>query len=128
LQLLLILCRLSKLYIATTAPGNTYGAFLSTESLEVEEYINKMMELGERVRRVDPGCGSLKMLEASVRLKEWVENYKINHPSIPVHNYLDTTFVAPENLLASAGDIDWTLNALADEEIDFGTEGLFHGF
>jgi hypothetical protein len=37
---------------------------------------------------------------------DWVENYKINHPALPVHNYLDTTFVSPENLLASAGDID----------------------
>jgi len=120
---------LIKLYIATTAPGSTYGAFLDAESLQVDKYMEAMTHLGEKVKEVDLDCGAVKILQAPIRLREWVENYRVNHLTLPLapNIYPNTMVVGHGNLMASAGEIDWTEIVIPDEQFQFGLEDLFGG-
>ena len=68
---------LVKLYIATTAIGNTFGAFLDPESLQVEQYLKRSVRVAMMVREVDERCGQARILSSTSRLREWFLNYKM---------------------------------------------------
>lgn len=68
---------LMKLYIATTAPGNTFGAFLDSDSLRVGRYLDQMIEISTLAQQVDSTCPAARLLLAPTRMKEWLTKYNI---------------------------------------------------
>ena len=70
---------LLKLYIASTAPGNTYGAFFDPESLQLEHYFDKIIQTYYIICEFDDLCGQSRILSAAIRQREWLVNYKLNH-------------------------------------------------
>ncbi|CZR65007.1 uncharacterized protein PAC_14907 [Phialocephala subalpina] len=60
---------LTKLYIAVTASGNTYGAFINAESLELENHLGKMADLGDTICTIDEAYVAGKGLLSAKRLR-----------------------------------------------------------
>jgi hypothetical protein len=73
---------LLKLYVATTAPGNTYGSVLAPESLQLDTYCDKIMSLWKRLSQVDPRSGPARVTSAAVTLREYYINYLVSNPTI----------------------------------------------
>jgi hypothetical protein len=73
---------LLKLYVATTAPGNTYGSIIAPESLQLEAYFEKMISLWKRLALVDPRSGPARVTSAARMLKEYYLNYVGSNPGI----------------------------------------------
>lgn len=72
---------LVKLYLATTAPGNTFGTFMDPDSIMLDAYLQKAIEIRNIIHAVDPHCGTAKILSMPLRLKEWSENYRSTNSS-----------------------------------------------
>lgn len=77
---------LSKLYVALTAPGNTFGAFVDPESLLLDEYLEKMVAAHVRVAAIDDLCGQARILSASYKIREWLQGYKANFSQATAKN------------------------------------------
>ena len=115
---------LVKLYVTVTASGNTYGAFIGAEYLELDFYLGKMAHLGDLVCAFDGESSSGGMLQSSRRLREWVGNCStlqaeellLNPPSDEVMS------VDAENIVLEDPDsIDWTAfdsNLLSEDPLD----------
>lgn len=71
---------LAKLYVAVTAPGNTFGAFIDPESLLLDRYLGKMAQAHSKTSEIDQFCGQARILSAVFKLREWYQNYKANFP------------------------------------------------
>ena len=71
---------LAKLHIAVTAEGNTYGAVLSPESVQVEQRAQQLVDVADRLRESN-GTDSVpyQIFSMSARMKEWISNYDNNH-------------------------------------------------
>lgn len=67
---------LTKIYIATTAPDNTFGAFLDPQSVKLDEYLHKAIHKCEEVSQIDSRCGTVRILGASLTLWNWLVNYR----------------------------------------------------
>lgn len=107
---------LVKLYLATTAHGNTYGTFIDPESIMLNEYLQKAIKVRDIIRCIDPHCGTAKILSMPLRLKEWSDNYKNANLSSDVHlqdELYDTTFDYNWNKTSSG------FGPLASEESGF---------
>lgn len=121
---------LAKLYIAVTAPGNTLGSILDASTLRTEEYCEKMIDLGIRVKAIDERCAPARMLTAALRIQEWYTLYKssvlapinsglsVNSNALP----LDTNLLGTG--LGSQNPSDWTFQ-FSDSAADFGLDILF---
>ena len=70
---------LMKLYLATTAPGNTFGSFLNPETLGLDDYLEKVIQLHDQTFQIDPRCGTTRILSAAFRLREFLWNYRATH-------------------------------------------------
>lgn len=114
---------LVKLYVATTAKGNTYGALIDAQSLEVEHYLGKMIQAGQRFTDVDVGCATGHVVMVSKRLKDWVSNYKASHvyQGNFTSNFSDLIPLDSKN-------IDWTQFPLANDSFQYGLDELFGEF
>ena len=110
---------LVKLYIATTARGNTFGPFFDPESLKVEQYLDKMIKIATMVHDVDERCGPARVLTSAARMKEWFLNYKTTIAEQHSEQSIDATLnptLEVSNYPSAAGDaaINWD-NYLARE-------------
>lgn len=76
---------LVKLYLATTAPNNTFGTFMDPESIMLDAYLQKAIEIRNFIYAIDQHCGTAKILSVPLRLKEWSENYRSTNLSSGVH-------------------------------------------
>ena len=118
---------LIKLYIAATALGNTYGAFIDAQSLQVEHYLGKTVEIGETFAKVDAECISAQIYLSSHRLKEWFLRYKASHANQDVlfANCSTVSSLEPSSLDLATNSIDWTAFGLANDAYQYGLEDLF---
>lgn len=66
---------LIKFFVAVTASGNTYEAFIDAKSLALETYLGRLADLGDAICAIDEMYIAGKMLQSSKRLREWVWNY-----------------------------------------------------
>lgn len=73
---------LVKLYVATTAPGNTYGSVIPPDSLQLEAYLEKVISLWNRLAPVDPRSGPARVTSAARMLKEYYLNYVGSSPGL----------------------------------------------
>lgn len=122
---------LAKLYIAVTAPGNTLGTILEPSIIRAEEYGEKMIDLGTRVKAIDERCAPARMLTAATRMKEWYQLYKTTFLSTMSGDLsMEPTTTAPldasafTNGFTSQNPSDWTFQ-FSDSAADFGLEILF---
>lgn len=124
---------LVKIYVATTARGNTFGLFLDPESLRLEAYLERLIELGEKVNKIDSRCGQARVLSSSVRVREWWVAYKnsVALQSAVVGNVFDeglvyqgeglTAGMAGMNGMKATNEVfDWDAFAPFDETFDYG--------
>lgn len=75
---------LTKLYVAVTAPGNTYGAFLDPDAILLDKYLDKMASTHDQVAAIDSLCGQARILSASFKLREWFRSYRAKFsPAMP---------------------------------------------
>ena len=67
---------LVKLYVAVTAPGNTYGAVLNRSELRLEDYFQKAKTLSLALNAIDPGSCHTMLISAHAWLEQWFVEYK----------------------------------------------------
>ena len=66
---------LVKLYVSVTALGNSYGGFIDAGSLELDQYLARIMDRAVELSNVDSKCVQARILQATSRIKEWVCAY-----------------------------------------------------
>lgn len=122
---------LFKLSIATTAVGNMYGLFMDPQSLQVESYLGRMIEAGDRYAAMNPEGAHDKILQSAPRLREWLWNYNACHSL----ESTATTSSLSACLALEEKDIDWATNDIewmtlvdGNEISQIGFEDLFGPF
>jgi hypothetical protein len=112
---------LLKLYVATTAPGNTYGSVLAPESLQLDTYCDKLISLWKRLSQVDPRSGPARVTSAAITLRDYYINYLVSDPTIQSSTSFQSAATMPigdsipaenMNMLTNSFDydaIDWSL-------------------
>ncbi|KAK3715956.1 hypothetical protein LTR37_006686 [Vermiconidia calcicola] len=114
---------LVKLYIATTGPGNTFGAFHDPGCLQVDCYLGKIMEVAARVKKVDESCGSARVLSSASRLQEWFLNYIGTHNDQSANIDVDSGMAPPVTDMdppSMVGQVPFDWNGLSFENDLFG--------
>lgn len=119
---------LVKVHIASTAKGNTFGAFVDTETLQIDICIDKMAISAEAIGRVDDRCGQYRILQAVTRMREWLSTFRSwtyergGRPSIDGGD----ASAQPANfeVLLNSDVTDWN-DYIPDETIGFGLDELF---
>ncbi|EME49348.1 hypothetical protein DOTSEDRAFT_68208 [Dothistroma septosporum NZE10] len=106
---------LAKLYIAVTGIGNSFSSIIDSSLLQVEEYTQKLVSLGERVHAADCDSAAARILRASRRMLEW---YRLYTDSLLPN--LSTALAANQAVLPE----NWNLQ-LTDSAADFGLDTLF---
>ena len=103
---------LMKLYLATTALGNTFGSFINPESLRVDECLEQMIAVNEKAQKIDPHCGNARILVAQRRLREWLFTYRASqrHSNNNVNGGIALT--------QADFDVDWGNLTLAGDAFD----------
>jgi hypothetical protein len=61
-----------KLYIALTASGNTYGAFMDAQSLELHTYLRRLAERGNVIFAMEETFVTSNIVKAVKGLSQWV--------------------------------------------------------
>lgn len=113
-----------------TAPGNTLGTILEPSTIRAEEYGEKMIDLGTRVKAIDERCAPARMLIAALRIKEWYTLYKTSVlPAVNSGLSMGPTIASFEAGTLGGGfttqnPSDWTFQ-LSDSAADFGLDILF---
>lgn len=117
---------LMKIYIATTAPGNTFGAFFDSESLLLEQYFERMISASLKVSELDDRSGPARVMDGSTRMKDWYHHYRDTYLSagLPVsenaaQSTSQTTFDAGET------EVPWTNYAEDGTQYALGLEEVF---
>jgi hypothetical protein len=111
---------LVRIYVATTAAGNTYGAFFDPESLDLEQYLRRLVAKGGEVMQIDPHCGAALLFGACPRMRDWFANYKATYVS---HN--TAALGAPDGHFAEMSRIYSEWPAFHDDGFDLGLNNLF---
>lgn len=100
---------LMKLYLATTAVGNTFGTFLDPESIKVDECLEQMIAVNEKAQEIDSHCGNARILVAQRRFREWIFTYRASQRHS--NNYINGTIAMTD----ADFDVDWSnLNVAGD--------------
>ncbi|KAF5020954.1 hypothetical protein F66182_7000 [Fusarium sp. NRRL 66182] len=69
---------LVKVYVAISAPSNTYGQVLSCETLRVREAVQKLVAVKESLTRLDPHLGNwnTRIIGSVEWLGTWLDDYE----------------------------------------------------
>ena len=121
---------LAKLYVAATAPGNTFGAFIDPESLLLEQYLEKMIQAHTKVATIDEWCGQARILSSSFKMREWYHNYRSNfqHSTSKERQGSGDLQVSSFPLLPTSNaplPADWSNLNFIDTSTDLGLEEFF---
>ena len=114
---------LMKLYIATSAIGNTYGAVLDRNDIKVGEYLDRVAECGIRLQRIDQRAGATRVLGAAERMKEWLTNYNATLQGKELDNVADIGVPLSEPYSLVQNDelgIDWNAFNTASDSFNAG--------
>ena len=119
---------LVKIHIASTANGNTFGAFVDTETLQIDICIDKMSLSAKMVGEFDDRCGQYRILQAVTRMREWLSTFNswaYDRSARPSINGGDLSVPAPtfDEIMAESAT-DWS-NYVADETMTVGLDELF---
>lgn len=122
---------LIKLYVACTASGNTYGAFIDPQSLQVDHYLCRVSEVGDRICAMDAEHMGGKGLQMSTRkIREWVFNCDAlrAEESLKSFSAAETmAMVAPSGgvQFGLEGELDWNAVDYEIPGLEYGLEELF---
>lgn len=121
---------LAKLYVAVTAPGNTFGAFILPESLQLDQYLDRMAHAHSRMTEIDEFCGQARILSAVFKLREWYHNYKANYLSstsgaTTLDNHLPVSSYDTMPMSSAALPVQWSNMAFIDNQQSLGLEDFF---
>ncbi|PPJ60530.1 hypothetical protein CBER1_03217 [Cercospora berteroae] len=128
-RILYALMILAKLFVAFTAPGNTYGAVLSRDELKLPYYFEKMKTLSASLEKVDAASFTTKIVAAYKAIGDWydsysaiVKQYERDSVHSAVHNpvYLEpldltTDFASFDTNLKATEDDSWLRDLLPDQ-------------
>jgi hypothetical protein len=118
---------LVKIHIASTANGNTFGAFIDPDTLQIDCCIDKISAGARVIGEVDDSCGQYRILQAVTRTREWLTTFRswsFQRPSEPDVYSNDINIPAPDTQPMAADSADWN-NYLADETMGFELDELF---
>jgi len=124
---------LVKLYVAATASGSTYGAFIDAQSLEIELYLDRMIAVSEKLSALDEECITGKMFASGRRLKEWLGNYRALQAEETLFSKLSsgasTDLLLESNSYANPKINDWSAYDLDGNIVgaQYGLGDLFGG-
>lgn len=120
---------LIKLYISATGPGNSYGAFLDAQSLQVEQYLAKMINTADKVKQIDARCGQARILNSTHRMREWFCAYNESHvkqTAIFTSRNSPGSYLAPGSFgFGESSAINWDSSTSFDDSFEYGLEDLF---
>ncbi|KAH7305126.1 hypothetical protein BKA65DRAFT_202429 [Rhexocercosporidium sp. MPI-PUGE-AT-0058] len=119
---------LIKLYVAVTGPGNTYGAFISAESLQIEHYLEKISGIGDKICAIDPEhMGGKGLQQSTKKIREWVFNCDFLRAEESLKN-LASPVVLPSGYVdfAPVDDVDWSSFSHSVDAFECGLEDLFN--
>jgi hypothetical protein len=111
---------LVKLHIAATADGNTYGAVVDVQSLQVQRYLTKMIDVSGRISQIDAGCGPARIAGAARRLMEWLISYEasITFENRPVLDTYEPVALGDDE------NLDWINQYLGSDAFDDKLDGF----
>ena len=113
---------LVKIHIASTGDGNTLGAFIDTEILQIGPCIDKMEVSATMIGAIDDRCGQYRILQAVIRMREWLSTYNARIFGQNVEPNPDARTFAAQSSSSQVMDyegIDWS-NYVADDNVKFG--------
>ncbi|PVH78005.1 hypothetical protein DL98DRAFT_462958 [Cadophora sp. DSE1049] len=122
---------LIKLYVAVTASGNTYGAFIDAQSLQVDHYLCRISEVGDRIYAMDPEHMGGKGLQlSSKKIRELVFNCDAlrAEESLKSFSTAETmAMVAPTSgvQFGLEDEVDWNAVDYGIPGFEYGLEDLF---
>ena len=119
---------LVKLYVATTAPGNTYGSFMDAQSLELHAYLGRLADLGDAIHAIEETYLAGNMVKSVKRLREWVWNYDALRAEDLSVNFLPAVSTDPALESVDFGNpngIDWFALDSNFDASEYGLEDLF---
>jgi hypothetical protein len=118
---------LVKIHIASTANGNTFGAFINPETLQIDCCIDKIAVGARVIGEVDDSCRQYRILQAVSRTREWLTTFRSwsfqRHSESDAYSN-DINIPAPDTQPMVAASADWN-NYLADETVGFELDELF---
>lgn len=118
---------LVKIHIASTANGNTFGAFIDTDTLQIDCCIDKIAVSAREIGKVDNSCGQYRILQAVTRMREWLTTFRswsFQRHSAPDVNSINITIPSLNAPPIVAEGTDWN-NYLTDEAMGFELDELF---
>ncbi|KAF2483994.1 hypothetical protein BDY17DRAFT_322880 [Neohortaea acidophila] len=117
---------LVKLYIATSALNNSFGAFLDPESLQVEEYLQKLIDVATEATQIDSSTPAARILLAPKRMLEWYRKYKA---SLAVDYFAlsepDYSMPVDSAIMSNDGSLSLTDVADGSNSFDLDLQDLF---
>ena len=114
---------LVKIHIASTANGNTFGAFIDTDTLQIDNCIDKMNVSARAIGEIDKSCGQYRILQAVTRMREWLTTFR--SWSFQREPDVSNNDVSPPDAQPMVTNVaDWN-HYLADEAIGFELDELF---
>lgn len=120
---------LVKIYVASTATGNTLGPFIDTQTLQIEHYIEKVSKSARDIIMIDDRCGQARILQAASRMSEWLSTFNArlqerreSQPVMP-----EITIPAPIINGQPIGEevFDWSQFVGDENHMSFGLNTLF---
>lgn len=118
---------LVKIYVATTARGNTFGLFMNAEGLNLDSYLQQMIKLGDKVNSIDARCGQARVSNSAVRVREWWVAYRDSmflQPAVVGNVFDEGLFLQGDDLLGGTNGMnetfDWDSFPPLDEAFDYG--------
>ncbi|KAH7408925.1 hypothetical protein BKA64DRAFT_384403 [Cadophora sp. MPI-SDFR-AT-0126] len=119
---------LIKLYVAATATGNTYGAFIDAQSLQIDHYLCRISEVGDRICAMDAEHMGGKGLQLSARkIREWVFNCDVLRAEESLRGFSEAETMAMVVPSGGAGVRFGLEDELAWGAVDYGIEGFEYG-
>ncbi len=119
---------LVKIHIASTAYGNTFGALIDPETLQIDSCIDKMAATARAIGDVDDRCGQYRILQAVTRMREWLTTFRswsFQRPSELEANNNNTTVNIPTSNTQPMGTATTNWNDyFADEAVVATSSGL----
>ncbi|KAE9379981.1 hypothetical protein N431DRAFT_552242 [Stipitochalara longipes BDJ] len=119
---------LVKLYVAVTASGNTYGAFMDAQSLELHTYLKRLADRGNAVFAMEETFVTGNIVKAVKGLSQWVWNYD----ALRAEEFSTSFFPAASDNVELGNDafgnpngIDWLAFDSNFDASEYGLEDIF---
>jgi hypothetical protein len=117
---------LMKIYIATTAPGNTFGAFFDADSLLLERYFENMINASDLITKLDERSGPARVMSGCLRMRDWYWHYKDTYITRQIPS-VDSTAHSTSHIGQTTAEtqVPWTNYGADDAQYTLTLEEVF---